>query len=994
MGTHNNSTTYLTLSSSPLPPPTLATTTGALNPNPNSPMAFQNDAVIVPQPKLLTPSIIERFRAALKEREEELRADDDDDVIVLPPNMEEIVRLYELLLSDLTFNSKPMITDLTIIAGEQREHSEGIAHAICSRIIEVPVEQKLPSLYLLDSIVKNIGRDYIRHFSTHLPEVFCEAYRQVHPSMHSALRHLFGTWSTVFPAPVLRKIETRLQFSQAGVQQSSGLTSSRASESPRPTHGIHVNPKYLEARRQLGHCTIDSGRAENPTGYTSSDPEATQVLSTASKNVRSSSPYRVGPPRSLSPTHDEFAVDNSTIGLREGSPPSHPALDYGFNRVRGRDDERSEWQRILPDDTNQQPDIPAKYSVNKGIDLQGPRALIDAYGIDEREKLANQRQQKIGKATINGLGDRLAVKTWQNTEEEEFNWEDMSPTLADQSPFNDLSTSVRHPQSIRMRPGVDSQHTVPLVTDPRRSWSNRGQYSLVPDSSLDDVHSSGRGARNKITGYCDETSLISGSHYLQKLPENVPQLPQRHLTGEGSGISSATGESKHPLISNLAADGHSWRPPYVPPRMNPTFDSSVQDIRVATGRGPGVPWPPTNVHNPQSLTSKPVVLPHNHIRSPFEVKNTSNSVVNHSADRSVLPEQHIDNLKSSSYIKFPQFPCQHPASFSASHQNPEQMASAEPQLLLQRIHQMRPPSASLPASNHLLLPSIYRYPPQGPGYRPVSGLHVSMQLVNVPNTSSQFSSGALPPFPRGPLPMSSQFMPTSQNLGQVTPNPPAGGLSNLISSLMAQGLISLTNQAPTQDSVGLDFNPDLLKVRHDSAVTALYADLPRQCTTCGLRFKCQEAHSSHMDWHVTKNRVSKNRKQKSSRKWFVSVNMWLSGTEALGSDAVPGFLPTEQVVETKDDEELAVPADDEQNVCALCGEPFDDFYSDETEEWMYRGAVYMNAPNGATVGMDRSQLGPIIHAKCRSESSATPHEDSRRVDEGQEDGSQRKRMRS
>jgi len=70
------------------------------------------------------PSILDRFNGLLNKRED----DEGDDVVV---------RLYELVLSELTFNSKPIITDLTIIAGEHRAHAEGIADAICARILEV-----------------------------------------------------------------------------------------------------------------------------------------------------------------------------------------------------------------------------------------------------------------------------------------------------------------------------------------------------------------------------------------------------------------------------------------------------------------------------------------------------------------------------------------------------------------------------------------------------------------------------------------------------------------------------------------------------------------------------------------------------------------------------------------------------------------------------------------------------------------------------------------
>lgn len=89
----------------------------------------------IPQKPPPPPTILDRFRSLLVHCSD--GAGDFDNADASPLTTDEVVNVYEVVLAELVLNSKPIITDLTIIAEEQREHAEGIAHAICRRIVEV-----------------------------------------------------------------------------------------------------------------------------------------------------------------------------------------------------------------------------------------------------------------------------------------------------------------------------------------------------------------------------------------------------------------------------------------------------------------------------------------------------------------------------------------------------------------------------------------------------------------------------------------------------------------------------------------------------------------------------------------------------------------------------------------------------------------------------------------------------------------------------------------
>ena len=121
---------------------------------------------------------------------------------------------YASALGELVINSKPIISSLTILAGEiagkDEARAEKIAELIRQHIRNAPPKLKLCGFYLLDSVVKNLRGHFVRCFAKGLSDLFLPAYAKVDAAQKKSMSKLFDTWKPVFPASALEDIEPHI----------------------------------------------------------------------------------------------------------------------------------------------------------------------------------------------------------------------------------------------------------------------------------------------------------------------------------------------------------------------------------------------------------------------------------------------------------------------------------------------------------------------------------------------------------------------------------------------------------------------------------------------------------------------------------------------------------------------------------------------------------------------------------------------------------------
>ncbi|KAM9365908.1 pre-mRNA cleavage complex 2 protein Pcf11-like [Pholidichthys leucotaenia] len=123
---------------------------------------------------------------------------------------EDACREYQSSLEDLTFNSKPHINMLTILVEENLGFAKEIVAIIEAQIRKVPPEQKLPVLYLMDSIVKNVGGEFLEAFAENLVASFMGVFEKVDKNTRKRLFKLRSTWDDVFPLKKLYALDVRV----------------------------------------------------------------------------------------------------------------------------------------------------------------------------------------------------------------------------------------------------------------------------------------------------------------------------------------------------------------------------------------------------------------------------------------------------------------------------------------------------------------------------------------------------------------------------------------------------------------------------------------------------------------------------------------------------------------------------------------------------------------------------------------------------------------
>ncbi|CDW58143.1 Polyadenylation and cleavage factor 11 [Trichuris trichiura] len=173
---------------------------------------------------------------------------------------EDVIADYRSSLLDLQFNSKPHINMLTMLAEESQQFAPQIVEVIERHfvLLSVPPSQKLPVLYLIDSIVKNCPESpYKDLFAKNLINTFVHVFDKVDEKTRQSLFKLRQTWLDIFPASRLYRIDIKVHEIDPAwpLQEPSQLRAAQNTNAI--VKNVHFNPRFIEQFEKVSSTETD-----------------------------------------------------------------------------------------------------------------------------------------------------------------------------------------------------------------------------------------------------------------------------------------------------------------------------------------------------------------------------------------------------------------------------------------------------------------------------------------------------------------------------------------------------------------------------------------------------------------------------------------------------------------------------------------------------------------------------------------------------------------
>ncbi|CAH8500353.1 unnamed protein product [Schistosoma turkestanicum] len=157
----------------------------------------------------------------------------------------------------------------------------------------------------------------------------------------------------------------------------------------------------------------------------------------------------------------------------------------------------------------------------------------------------------------------------------------------------------------------------------------------------------------------------------------------------------------------------------------------------------------------------------------------------------------------------------------------------------------------------------------------------------------------------------------------------------LFKKLVKAGIVPSTEHEKKPEPPELEnYSWERFKNPYGVEIDELYSG--HQCGQCGLRFQSDLSpeFAKHLDYHYMKN--SSYSQERRSRNFYQSLQYWL--ISEMTREGAPQFEPGSPIHDLQEYKCTAF-ADPSKNVCAVCYENFEVVWDHEEEEWMLQDAI-------------------------------------------------------